>query len=122
VAVGAMYRGLSPAAARAAPLLWRHACVRSFASEVKEGAKDESALAKEELKKEHIDANASAKKQGSKVKKHAFFVSWYVLMGAGGLRWYQKKLKEKNEGSVEMAAEASFRRRITSANASLSKN
>jgi len=35
--------------------------VRGFASEVKEGAKDESALAKEELKKEHSDANASGK-------------------------------------------------------------
>lgn len=35
--------------------------MRSFASEVKEGAKDESALAKEELKKEHSDANASGK-------------------------------------------------------------
>jgi hypothetical protein len=55
----------------------------------------------------------TAKKQGSKVKKHAFFASWYLLIAVGCVRWYQKKLKDKNEGSAEREAEAKFKRRIT---------
>ena len=65
---------------------------RSFASET---GQDVGAQAKEALKAEAEDAKRQAKKIG-KGKKHAFFLSWYVLIAAGVLRWYQKKLKEKN--------------------------
>ena len=68
---------------------WCRTAARSFASET---GQDVGAQAKEALKAEAEDAKRQAKKMG-KGKKHAFFLSWYVLIAAGVLRWYQKKLK-----------------------------